>query len=139
MTRRLVLVALLLLGGGSVGVWAQPAGAEDAAQKAALTWLALVDGGKYAESWAEASTMLKKQVTVEQWTDLTTKGRSSFGAVSSRTINSRKFSTSLPGAPPGEYVILTFDGHFEKRNAVETVVMVRDGDDGWRVAGAFIR
>lgn len=139
MIERLVFVTSLLLGSAALGAWAQQAGAEDAAQKAAETWLALVDGGKYAESWAEASTMLKKQVTVEQWTDLTTRGRSGFGAFTSRSINSRQFSTSLPGAPPAEYVLLTFDGHFEKRNAVETVVMVRDGDDGWRVAGAFIR
>jgi Protein of unknown function (DUF4019) len=136
--RLVVLVALLTAGVESSGA-AQPAGAEDAAQKAAETWLALVDGGKYAESWAQASTMLKKQVTVEQWTDLTTKGRSSFGAFTSRSVNSRQYSTSLPGAPAGEYVILTFDGHFATRSAVETVVMVRDGDDGWRVAGAFIR
>lgn len=135
----LALAASLLLGSASPGAWAQPAGAEDAAQKAAEAWLALVDGGKYAESWTAASAMLKQQVTVEQWTDLTTKARSGFGKLDGRSLNSRQYTKTLPGAPPGDYVVLTFDGHFAARNAVETVVMVRDGDNAWRVAGAFIR
>lgn len=135
----IAFVVSLLLVGVPLGASAQPAGAEDAAQKAALTWLALVDGGKYAESWADASSAFKKAVTAEQWTEAVVKARSEFGPFGSRAINSRQYSTSLPGAPPGEYVVLMFDGHFEKRAAVETVVMLLDTDKTWRVAGAFIR
>jgi hypothetical protein len=40
---------------------------EDAAQKAAEAWLALVDAGKYGESWEEAATYFKGAVTKDQW------------------------------------------------------------------------
>jgi hypothetical protein len=40
---------------------------EELAQQSADAWLALVDSGKYAESWQEASQLFKAAVTKEQW------------------------------------------------------------------------
>ena len=37
------------------------------AQAATLAWLRLVDDGKYADSWKEASSFLKGMVTEEKW------------------------------------------------------------------------
>jgi hypothetical protein len=40
---------------------------EQLAQQSAESWLALVDSGKYAESWQEAAPVFKAAVTKEQW------------------------------------------------------------------------
>jgi uncharacterized membrane protein len=40
---------------------------EDAAQGAAGSWLALVDAGRYGESWEEAATYFKGAVTKKGW------------------------------------------------------------------------
>jgi hypothetical protein len=40
---------------------------KDTAVSAAQSWLALVDSGKYAESWDEAAQVLKNQITKHQW------------------------------------------------------------------------
>jgi hypothetical protein len=139
MLARLALIGLLATTTLSLAAQQPPPNAEDAAQKAAESWLALVDGEEYGESWTQAASTFKKLIASAQWTDAVTKARMPFGAFQSRSINSRQYSTSLPGAPPGQYVMLTFDSHFEKRAAVETIVMTLDVDGTWRTAGAFIR
>jgi hypothetical protein len=140
------MIARLVLVGSLLAAMAQPPGAaqpppnaEETAQAAAEAWLALVDGAKYAESWAQASATFKQAVTADQWTKAVTVARTPFGAFTSRSINSRQYTASLPGAPPGQYVVLTFDSHFAQRAGVETIVMTLDTDGAWRVAGAFIR
>ena len=56
-------MALLLLTG-----WAAAAPApEAAAQEVALAWLGLVDGGNYADSWTQAATLFRDNVTQAQW------------------------------------------------------------------------
>ena len=48
-------------------------------------------------------------------------------------------STTLPGAPDGEYVVFQFDTAFQnKAMAVETVTFVRDADGLWRAVGYFV-
>jgi len=57
-----------------------------------------------------------------------------------RELGSAKYSTTLPGAPDGEWVVLKLNTTFEnKAVAVETVTVMRDLDGKWRVAGYFIR
>lgn len=139
MTRTLVLgvaVAVMCV----VPAAAQSTAAEDAAQKAAETFLALVDGGKYAESWQQAAPVFKAAVTADQWGQAVSKARTVFGAFKSRKVTSRKYSTTLPGAPDGRYVVVTFESVFERKAAaVETAVMALDTDGVWRVSGSFIR
>jgi hypothetical protein len=40
---------------------------EELAERSADDWLALVDSGKYVESWQEASQLFKAAVTKEEW------------------------------------------------------------------------
>jgi hypothetical protein len=114
--------------------------AEDAAQKAGESWLKLVDGGKYAESWDAASSLFKAAVTRDQWAQAAGSVRSSVGTLGSRKLKSRAASDALPGAPPGSYVTIVYDSSFEKKaGAVETFVAVKDTDGSWRAAGYFIK
>lgn len=113
---------------------------EDAAQRAAEQWLALVDGAQYTASWEQAASIFKNAVTASQWEQAVTRARQPFGPFKSRKVTSRKASTTLPGAPDGQYVVVVFDSAFERKAAaVETAVMMLDTDGVWRVSGAFIR
>jgi hypothetical protein len=114
--------------------------AEELAVKAAAKWLAMVDEGKYSESWADAAQVFKGAVTAEQWKSSLNGVRKPLGKLISRTITSKKYTTSLPGAPDGEYVVIQYETSFEnKRSAVETVTPMLDKDGKWRVSGYYIR
>ena len=57
-----------------------------------------------------------------------------------RTLKYKKYTTTLPGAPDGEYVVIQYQTSFErKKSAIETVTPMRDKDGKWRVAGYYIR
>jgi hypothetical protein len=113
---------------------------EDAAQKAAESWLGLVDSGKYPDSWDEAAALFKGAMTREQWEQTLKGARDPLGKLQSRKIKSRQYAEKLPGAPDGKYVILQFDTVFEhKTPAVETVTPMLDKDGSWRVSGYYIK
>ncbi len=114
--------------------------AEDQAVKAAEDWLELVDRGEYEESWNEAATFFKAAVTVEQWSKAMNAVRKPLGDKNSRTLSSADYTTSMPGAPDGDYVVILFDASFsKKKTAVETVTPMKDEDGNWRVSGYFIK
>lgn len=111
-----------------------------AAQPAAESWLALVDAGKYSQSWKEAASLFKNALTSEQWEHAIESARGPLGKLESRKLKSARYSTSLPGAPDGEYVVIQYDASFEhKKAAIETITPVLDRDGQWRVSGYFIK
>ena len=134
----LVFAALFVLLFSAVVKAAQKA--EDLAVKASSQWLALVDGGKYAESWGESAQMFRAAVTKEKWQESLTAVRKPLGKIISRSVKSKHYSRSLPGAPDGEYVVIQYDASFEnKRSSGETVTPMLDNDGKWRVSGYYIR
>jgi uncharacterized protein DUF4019 len=131
----IVVIAL----GVSVAAWAA-SGSEDAAQKAAETWLKLVDAGNYEGSWDQAAKLFKASVTQEQWKRAAAGARTPLGKMMSRRVKSRVFTEKLPGAPDGKYVVIQFDTVFERKaTAMETITPMLDADGVWRVSGYFIR
>ncbi len=113
---------------------------EKAAVKAAQEWLSLVDGGRYAESWTGAATLFKGAVPQEQWTAQVKAVREPLGRVLKRTVKSKQYRKTLPGAPDGEYVVIQFETSFaNKKSSIETVTPMLDKDRTWRVSGYYIR
>ncbi len=113
---------------------------EQLAQQSAESWLALVDAGKYDESWEEAAQYFKGAVAKEDWRKTVQGVRDPLGKMRSRKLKSATYKTSLPGAPDGEYVVIQYDSSFEhKQAAVETVTPMLDKDGTWRVSGCFIK
>jgi hypothetical protein len=105
-----------------------------------LEWLALTDTGQYESSWDSASALFKAAVSKEDWEKSLSAVRTPIGALETREMATSKFSTTLPGAPDGEYVVFQFNSSFEhKATALETVTAMKDIDGAWRVAGYFIR
>ena len=113
---------------------------EEVAGQRADAWLALVDQGKYDQSWEEAARLFKGAVTKEKWREAASAVRAPLGKLVSRKLKSRQYSKTLPGAPDGEYVVIQYDSSFEnKKEAVETVTPMLDPDGVWRVSGYYIR
>lgn len=113
---------------------------EKAAVGAAEKWLGMVDAGKYAESWKEAAELFRNAVKQEQWKQSLQAARKPLGKLLTRKLKSKAYSTTLPGAPDGEYVVIQFETSFEhKASAVETVTPMLDKDGRWRVSGYYIK
>ena len=62
------------------------------------------------------------------------------GELISRTIKNSTYTTSLPGAPDGEYVVIQFSTSFAKKmQIIETVTPMLEKDGVWRVSGYYIK
>jgi len=120
-------------------VWADD-NPDDAAVRGAQAWLALVDQGKYGESWDTASALFQRAISREKWSDTLKAVRAPLGDVISRGVESAEPRTSLPGVPDGKYVVVQFKTSFKnKQDAVETVTPMQEPDGRWKVSGYFIR
>ena len=103
-------------------------------------WLAVVDAGDYGASWNTAAPMFKHAVLKGQWAQMLEATRTPLGKVVSRKVKSAEYTTSLPGAPDGEYVVVQYESVFEhKKSAIETVTPSLGDDGQWRVSGYYIR
>lgn len=112
----------------------------DQGVKAAESWLALVDAKEYKKSWEEAAPIFKGQISEKDWDNMVSSVRKPLGDVKSRELLGAQFTTTLPGAPEGEYVVIQFKTSFvDKPESVETVVPMKDENDTWRVSGYFIK
>ena len=66
--------------------------------------------------------------------------RKPLGKLISRKVKTNVYTSSLPGAPDGDYVVIQFDTSFEnKKTAVETITPMLDKDGVWRVSGYYIK
>lgn len=137
------LFATLLLLSAATFAHAQGAQNQQAieeAKQAADQWLALVDAGQYKASWEQAAEPLRKAISVAQWEKAGRDVRMPVGTVQERTLASSNYSTTLPGAPQGQYVVLQYTTRFADRaNAVETVTPMLEADGKWRVSGYFLK
>jgi hypothetical protein len=110
------------------------------AEGAARKWLKSVDAGNYAQSWDDTGAVLKANIAREQWQEILTRNRAPLGTLISRQLTSAEYTTQLPGAPNGQYVVLQYASNFEHKNsAIETVTPVLDNDGKWRVCLYVIR
>ena len=113
---------------------------EKIAVEAANEWLNLIDNGRYAESWDLAAELFKRAVEKETWEKQLNAVREPLGKLISRKVIKKKYMTSVPGAPDGEYVLIQYSTSFEnKKKAIETVTPMKDRDGEWRVSGYFIK
>ena len=114
--------------------------ASRAAVEAAEVWLELVDTEKYGESWDESASYFQGAVSREQWLSSMQSVRNPLGPKLSRSIKSKQYFTSLPGAPDGEYVVIKFNTSFEhKLSGVVCVTPMKDRDGKWHVSGYYIK
>lgn len=110
------------------------------ASEAADAWLAQRDAGDVQGTWEGTSSLFRQLVNVEQWKTSLGTVDLTFGRPLSRELRDTEYRESVPGAPDGHYVVLTYDAELErKKEAVETVVTMLDADGEWRVGGYFVK
>ena len=136
--KKTAIITILLL---AFSIWGAAQEKEkQEAESVAQSWLVVVDNGDYNTSWDQASTAFKAAVTKEQWSKALNASRGQFGKLLSRKLKDATYTTKLPGAPDGKYVVIQYDASFEnKKDAVETVTPMLDKDGQWHVSGYFIR
>lgn len=141
--RNKVIIAIAVLGLLAVGCSKkeQPSrGGADEGIAAGNSWLAVVDAQQYDESWEQACAFFKGVVPKDQWVTQVAGVRGPLGSVLSRELASAEYTTELPGAPDGEYVVIQYRTKFEnKASAIETVTPMRDPDGVYRVSGYYVR
>ena len=137
---RIAAIVVLALVVATLGVAQDQSNKTKAAEAASEAWLKFVDSGDYSQSWIEASSLFKSHVTQKDWEQKISAVRQPLGALISRTLKSAEYTTTLPGAPDGQYVVIKYDTSFaNKKSAVETVTPMLDKDGQWRVSGYLIR
>ena len=100
----------------------------------ARRWLALVDGGQWNESWGETAQAFRELNTRETWASVSEQVRAPLGDMISRAAAGED---DIP-APPSGYRMVKFRTSFaNKRDATETLTLVREGS-AWRVVGYTI-
>jgi DNA-binding CsgD family transcriptional regulator len=108
--------------------------AADSAVKAATDWLALVDSGRWAESYAATAASFRQLNTVAAWQSASERVRVPLGRVVSRTLIDEQDTP----APPNGYRTVRFRTDFANRTGVvETLSLDRDSR-GWHVVGIYI-
>jgi len=134
----LVCALALLAGGPNRGRADDEAVAQ--ARASAKEWLVMLDAQDYDGAWSAAGELFKVAVTRDEWARRMSVTLGPLGKVESRAVRSSEYSTTMRGAPDGEYVVIQFDTSFEsKQTALENVVMRKQSDESWRVAGYRIR
>ena|SRR5271170_7813708 len=138
-----LVVCAMVMVRGPVGLAVQehaPMMQEQIAVREAESWLAMMDAGKYADSWKVAAAVMRGAVTIEKWESTMKNVRDPLGKLESRKLQSATYTTLLPGVPDGDYVVILYETSFEhKATAQETVIMSREKDKVWRVAGYYIK
>ena len=142
MTRQWRTWALLVAVLASVSpvLAAQATTPEAKAEIAERAWLALIDNGRYNESWKAASPSFQAAVTQANWASAAASVRTPLGKVLTRKVETARHTTTLPGAPDGDYVVTLYDTSFEQKSeAKETVTVRLEKDGSWRSIGYYIR
>lgn len=105
------------------------------ATDAATQWLALVDAGKYSQSWQQASPLFQQKVQLADWQADLSRVRTRLGRVGSRQLKSADVVSEPAGAPAGKYVVIKYRTQFAVAGPViETVKPVLDGSGQWKVS-----
>jgi hypothetical protein len=109
------------------------------ATKAAAAWLAIVDSGRYGQSWDSTADVFRDALPKTQWETMLASVRGKTGNVMNRKETSVQYARDLPKAPPGEYVVIQYTTRFENGLFTETVTPMKQNDGSWKVSGYYIK
>jgi hypothetical protein len=112
----------------------------EAATVSATSFLALVDADQFSASWDVAAALMREKMSAAEWVENLTAIRERYGAIIDRKQENASYSTEAKDSPAGEYITLTFASNFKQhQGAIESVIVMLDGDGSWKVAGYFVK
>ena len=82
-----------------------------------------------------------ESVSRTEWTAQMVKSRETIGDVASRKFKSSVAQKDPAGAPPGEYLLQTYETVFASQGApkTETLPLIKGTDGKWHAVGYFLR
>ncbi len=115
----------------------------EASTIAATYFLDLLDSEQYDQSWEVCAAYLQKDIPKQEWVKRLTAVRSVSGKLLDRKQESYTYTKDARDAkanvPDGEYMVYSFDSKFQNKNHLtETLTVMLEQDNTWRVAGYFI-
>lgn len=111
-----------------------------AATAAAEKWLAVVDQGRYEDTWDEGSSSFKLVMSKEKWAEVLRVSLEPLGKITARKLSAKQYTTTVPEMPEGEYVLLEYAATCENSTEKQEVLTVQKEADGtWRVASYYIK
>lgn len=119
----------------------RPASEDNEAKLAVvMSWLQMIDSGKYAEAWNLNSSFTRALESEKVWSEKLRFMREPLGDLLGRKIKSTQTSVNIAGAPVGRYMVYTFKSEFApSHSALETVTFILQNDGKWRVLGYSIQ
>jgi len=116
-------------------------GREEIAVTGAREWLALADSGQYGSTWDQAGQLFQGSTPREKWEASLSAARKSYGNVEQRNLKTVVVTESLQGAPPGKYVVTTFETKYAQAPAATTEVItsVLETSGQWKVVGYNVK
>lgn len=102
--------------------------------RAMAQWLALMDQGDYAQSWATAAPYFQRAMAKDEWVKRLTEIRHPLGHVLSRQLTAGKYTNG--GLWYEARYATSFDGLL---TATETVTIARQASGEWLAVGYLIR
>ncbi len=114
----------------------KPTLVEQEAFRIANEWLSLIDGGQLEQAWDTMASFAKSSVTKDDFVNAVKQVHESLGTVDVRRISRMDHASSLPAAPDGHYIVITFQSRMTKKmSATEVIVPMLDDDGHWRISG----
>ncbi|MFK7964082.1 MAG: DUF4019 domain-containing protein [Burkholderiaceae bacterium] len=105
----------------------------------ANAWLKLIDASDSSAAWGQASTRFRDHISQAEWDDRLAQARQPLGKLKARKLISSDSKSELPGAPPGDYVVIAFQSLFETGGELgERLTIMKDADGQFRVAGYYL-
>jgi hypothetical protein len=133
-------IAVLFLLLSCLAYSAEPKEKQATGAKVAADWLALLDNGKFGEAWKQLSPSQRPNASKDKWQSDVSRYRRQVGKLHDRKLLSAEYTTKVPGAEEGEYVVVTFLSSFERLgSALEIVVPQLSSDGSWVISGYSIK
>jgi hypothetical protein len=114
-------------------------GEEQAAERQALGFLGYLDHGRFADSYAYTGMLIRAQLDRDAYAKQLEKARAGVGALLSRELIDATYTTTVPGAPEGQYVVLDYGASFANRQQAMETVILAFAKGYWRVSGYYIK
>ena len=112
---------------------ATAAARNDALEKAASEWLALLDERDWEGSYAATASSFREANTLQLWSDTATIVQDDLGETVSREL----LGIDEVPSPQGITIVRYRTDYANKKGMTETLSMVRE-DDVWKVAGIYV-
>ena len=106
-----------------------------AATEQAAHWLDALDAGRYDEGWSSLAAVMTQGRTVDDFKADISGPREELGKPISRELRHAEFSTTVRGAPTGNYVIVSYLSQFSNAPRVLETILLTLEDRHWRIGG----